>query len=296
MALLSIKLIMFTRIYLKKGRLYAEGIKVGSDHRNHPRTTTLQGMHKDLRAPLVGSFAHDIDCVNSEVNLLCSLAIKLNMKDSVPTLFDYRDRRQEWMSSIRSVHGVSESEAKLLSTIVLNGGQYDSWKRISIEKEITNQHIKDFVNKLKSEVGKILFEAMYNDPNYSWLHYERMELIQTKAFKSRESRESSLAGMLIRHCENEVLNIIHRCFFYNSWTVRAKIFDGLIVEKSDGASLSLEQVMTNAEACCESEGWYVELAEKPLHGKQDDPIRTIKEANEITQGWTGDVYHMNIIF
>lgn len=83
-----------------RGRLLAIGKEVHVRDSMFPRTATLQGMPNDLRRPLVGAFAHDVDCENSEVRLLCSVATQLNMTDLIPTLIKYRDNRSTWIEKL----------------------------------------------------------------------------------------------------------------------------------------------------------------------------------------------------
>jgi len=63
-----------------RGRLFAKGRKIHFKDDKYPRTSTLQGMHSDLRPRLVGKFAHDIDCENSEIRLVCCLALQLGLE------------------------------------------------------------------------------------------------------------------------------------------------------------------------------------------------------------------------
>ena len=115
-----------------RGRLFAIGENVKICDSKYPRTATLQGMQSDLRAALVGNFAHDIDCANSVVRLICSLAQELGMKDLIPTVFDYRDNRAKWLHYIETVHNVSESDAKRLVNIIMSGGRYEMYVYIIV--------------------------------------------------------------------------------------------------------------------------------------------------------------------
>ena len=72
---------------------------------------------------------------------------------------------------------------------------------------------------------------------------------------------------IVQACENEVLGIIHRAFFDANYEVRAKVFDGLVVEPRAGAP-SVKSAMAAAEQACLKRGWEVSLVEKPLHGLQ----------------------------
>jgi hypothetical protein len=42
----------------------------------------------------------------------------------------------------------------------------------------------------------------------------------------------------------------------------------------------LLSVLAEAEAACKRRGWGIKLADKPLHGTQDDPLRTIEDARK----------------
>ena len=107
-------------------RLFAVGEEIKQEGDKYPRTVTLQGMHSDLRAPLVGAFAHDIDCANSEFRLLCSLATQLGLQRLVPTFFKYVKGRDEYLEKIARLHDVSVDDAKRLPNIVISGGQCES--------------------------------------------------------------------------------------------------------------------------------------------------------------------------
>ena len=83
-----------------RGRLFAKGKAVNLTDDKYPRTATLQSMHKDLRNKLVGAFAHDVDCENSEYRLICSLATQMHLEELVPTVISYRDQRKTWLDTI----------------------------------------------------------------------------------------------------------------------------------------------------------------------------------------------------
>ena len=83
---------------------------------------------------------------------------------------------------------------------------------------------------------------------------------------------------VVESCENEVLRIIHRCFFRLRWHVLAKVFDGLIAERSPSATASVQDAMRKAQDECRACGWHVVLTEKPLHGLQDKPLPSVTEA------------------
>eukprot|EP00966_Prymnesium_polylepis_P119081 2752305-Prymnesium_polylepis.1 len=227
-----------------RGRLYAVArqVKVFSD--KHPRNTALQGMHKDLRNLLTGAFSHEIDCDNSEVRLLCSLAKQLQIDvHLIPNLLDYRERKKHWRNRIAQAYNVSEEAAKRLPLMMLNGGRIRGWLR-KVGMPPCKGDVERFAFGLQKESELIRDTAMQH-PRFKWTTIER-----EKMEKQGQSRHDILRKMLPRItevCESTVLNIIHRAFFEQGWHVRAKVFDGLIAERGEGA-VDLASVIAHTEA------------------------------------------------
>ena len=271
----------------KKGKVdKTTGLPLGSN-----RAATLQSMPKDLRAPLVGSFAYDVDCANSEVRILISLATKL--KYSMPTLQDYFNKREEWLLLIMETFGLTREAAKRLPTIIISGGQYTTWernhatnpnKRHGVDTRAIKE-IKDFAQKLQGELVKFVGHCR-TLPRFTWLENEERKLIDDG---DGRNHEKLLLGRVVQSCEAEVLSILHKKFHDEKWHVRAKVFDGLITEPSDlvkrnaaeaGVSIDemLQLVLRLAEESCSSFGWNVKLEIKPLFGLHDAPVDSIVQA------------------
>ena len=276
----------------RRGRLFAIGNMVKLETSKYPRTTTLQGMHSDLRAPLVGAFAHDIDCENSEIRLLCSLAAQLSLTHLTPTLTSYRDNRKSWLSKIATLHNVTRVEAKRLPNIILSGGVYTSWlKALEIPQlDMTSplgREVKKFVARLVSE-SHALRDELIDHPRFGWTAIDRDKLKNDG--KSDGAITVLLMPRIIQSCENEVLSLLHRHFHNMGWKVRAKVFDGMIAEKGPDAMKELNEVMIAAENILHSHGWDIRLVEKPLNGNQDKPLRTVVEAREAMKEYRVSCY------
>ena len=273
-----------------RGRLFAIGTKVHHKDAQFPRTTALQGMHADLRHPLAGEFTHDIDCENSEVRLVCSLASQLELQLLVPTLIEYRDSRQSWLKDIGILHGVSESESKRLPNIILSGGQYETWLRAVKQpkpgregsKGSLQAKVNGFVFRLYAEI-RALRTQLLQHPRFKWTSVDRAKLVADG--KKGGAVESCLMPRIVQCCENEVLSIIHRTLFGMGWKVRAKVFDGLIAERGPECESDMRTAIAEAEKACLANGWDIRLAEKPLHGKHDEPLRTVVEARAVLAAW-----------
>jgi len=270
-----------------RGRVFAKGKYVKSKgNEKYGRTTTLQGMFNDLRPYLVGDIAYDIDCVNSEFRILCSLAAQLDTRDLIPTVFDYRFKREKWLDFIASRHDVSQSEAKKLPIIILCGGTYTTWLRaiekehFQIQDEVDLKKLQSFVFRLQSEIAAFRDELLRH-PRFKWTCIDTDYL--TKQGKKGGALYGALMARIVQNCENEILGIIHRFLQHNHWNVLALIHDGVIVEKGQKAVMDLDTMMKETISACLLRGWTVDIKEKPLHSLQNEDIATVVEAREIVK-------------
>ena len=319
------------RDYSRRGRLYAvagkevklEGLLDGYDSDDGRRKVkvdrftgkplgsgrgaTLQSMIRHLRAPLVDAFAFDIDAVNSDGQLLISLARTTNVDmEKIPTLAAYCAHRNERLQKIMTAFSVEKEAAKRLTTIVLSGGGYATWEEkylststsagdgaVDAETKVLTpeqREVKQFADRLQQELNW-LARVLLAKPQFDWLRNERQKLIEED---DKRNPTKLLLGRIVQSSENQVLEIVHKVFFKSGWCVRAKVFDGLVVEPGVGAMKrivaadvpvkdALDDLLRRAEAKCEEEFWEVRLIEKPLHGLQDQPIETIEQAKAALQ-------------
>ena len=79
-----------------------------------------------------------------------------------------------------------------------------------------------------------------------------------------------------------MLSHLHASFHEQGWVVRAKVFDGLMVEpgggggrEREGGRRGLDDAMRQAEQSCLLHGWDVQLVEKELFGLPDSPIEVL---------------------
>ena len=255
-----------------KGRLFATGQMVNAGDESAPRVLSLQGMQSDLRAVLVGEFAHDVDCENSEFRLIWSLAQMY--EHDLPIIESYCKDRQALLTRIVQAHNVDVATAKRLPNIIASGGQYRTWMR-KFDVAMEDDQLRVTVNRLHDEL-RVLHDDLVRHPDFAWLDVERKRMLHMG-----QREPLNLMPVIVRACERNVLRIVHRCFFDHHWDVRALIFDGLIAEPGALATESLAQVMLHAERQCLREGWEVRLAEKPLHGLHDSPVKTIVDAYHV---------------
>lgn len=256
-------------------RLYAVGSSLRTEmHSNLP---SLQTMPIGLRAPLVGSFAHDIGCENSQVRVLCSLSLQYNLSHLVPALFDYRDNQNDWIDLVASLHNVTKKGAKTLVTIVISGGGYnallESVDIAGLRRQVpVFSRLQTFAIDLSSQI-RILAEQLLKKHRFHWILGDDNDRLEQQVSR------------IIHSCETEVLHLLHRSFHMAGWTVRAKMFDCLIVEPGGAMAVpNLKEIMRIAEERCRSfSRWDLKLVERPLRGRENDPITAVVDARAALQ-------------
>lgn len=260
-----------------EGRLFAAGVLV-SVAGLRARSATLQGMPAALRNTLTGAFLHDIDCVNSEVRNVCSLAAHLGLTPLVRALLDYRDNRSAWLERIGELHNCSRDDAKRVVTIIMSGGSYETWLRTYAREPVPL--VEAFAHEISAEVAALCAALPAHFP---WTVEERRFLeMENQAKNRRRNVEQQLFNRIVQSAENTVLSHLHASFHEQGWVVRAKVFDGLMVEPGGGGGREgggdrrgLEDTMRQAELCCLLHGWDVQLVEKELFGLPDSPIEVL---------------------
>ena len=262
-----------------RGRLFAQGKSVPAIEGRYPRNTTLQTMCDDWRAPLVGAFAHEIECDLSDIHIICSLAAQLNLSELIPTIMAYKTSPQEWIDKISRIHNVPAKVAKKWPDIIVAGGLYiyKSWLR-TMDLDSPEAHtVKKFTCGIAAEIAVFSAELLRH-PKFKWTVLESRHLREEG--KRGAALTTTLVNRILRSCETEIIGIVHRCLENVGWQVRSKIFDGLLVEQREGSERTLEEALKLAETACKLQGWQVKLVEKPLRGLQDEPIKTVVEGRQ----------------
>ena len=255
--------------------------------------TDIHVLHDALRCPLVGGFTYDIDCANSDVRLVCSLATQLDLCELVPTVMDCRDQREKWLKKIAFRHAVTAQQTKRLPTIIINGGRYDTWlQKVGLPKTAKHPEIQTFAKKLYFELPQALRDQLLHHPRFRWTQVDRKSYLDQG--RHPNVIPSLLMPRIIASCENDVLTIIHRTLFTLGWRVRAKVFDGLIIEPpSNNPDCHIQTALAAAEAACRAQGWDIRLLEKPLYGFQDDLLPSLASARAASAAVTEVIRSIN---
>jgi hypothetical protein len=264
-----------------RGRLFAIGRPVRVLGWKFPRTLTLQGIQPEWHATLTGAFGHYVDCENSDVRLVCSLAQQIGCADIIPTFKDYRQYRSKILQAMHCDHReITLAELSRMPSFIVWGGSYDSWLR-AMEETKVSPHVKQFAFCMYNEV-RALRDQLLVHPRFQWTIAER-ERLEEQGLRD-DAVKVALFATILQASESEVQRIIHRTFHNRGWMVRAKLLDSILVEpgtKGRAENSTLSDLMRLTERTCEAQGWDVRLVEKSLHGRQDEPIPAIVEARAV---------------
>lgn len=273
-----------------RGRLFALGRSVRVLEEKFPRTLTLQAVQAELRKPLAGAFAHEIDCENSDIRIVCSLAKQLGLEATTASIRDFRDNRCYWLDAIQREHPtIPEKEIKRLPNIILSGGSYEAWVN-EMDSEYAATEVSRFGFRLFAEV-RAFREQLLRNPRFRWIEFERA-MLRNRSIIGEDSN-AILFMRILQACENEVLSIVQRTFHECGCIVRSKLFDTILVERGPqtvDAKATIQDVIERTENMCATHGWDVHLVEKPLFGMEDDAIPCVEEARAVSDIWLGRGY------
>ena len=289
------------------GRRYPESAPLDTEEEQlwERRTATLTGGHKDLRPVCCGEFVHDGDCENGDYRLIASRAAADGFAHLVPSVFDFIEHRPEYINEICELrHGCDKDAAKRVGNVVGNGGRYYTWLRnYGLEtpggglKAFHGKRCKTFlpVDKCGADEPNMerelrqLREAYFVHPRYrEHVDVKRREL-EVRDGQKLPKHATSLWSNLVQTWEDEVLGIIDETLFGLGWDTWYLAYDGLAAAPSPDRccdELNFEAALQTAQVACRSKGWeYVQLTEKPLHGKHEEMPKTIIKAREAIEKW-----------
>ena len=284
------------------GRRYVDDAALPRvDGETERRSATLQGGHSDLRAVCCGEQAFDVDCENGDPRNLLSLAEQTALSHLVPTWIDYVQNRAAYLDEICKLHDCDASVAKRLPNVVGNGGSWGTWLRdndlkppAERSKAFEGKKCKAFLLPEKCRPGEhnatrelaAIRAVLFEHPRFKAMVETERERLVREGLKPRHKHDTSLWSRIMQTSEDEVLSIIDRALFDLGWDVWALVFDGLIVAPSAAcAEPDVNKALAAAQAACERAGWKVVLAEKPLHGLQDEEPKTVTKARAAIEIW-----------
>ena len=165
-----------------------------------------------------------------------------------------------------------------------NGGSYRTWLYQNNLKFIPRNQWFQPVLELQKELIALRRE-LFAHPQFKAMVDAERERLKHETSKTEFGIEASLMSRIVQTCENEVLGIVDRVFFDLGWDTLALIFDGLVAEPSSSCQnpAALADALEKAEDACKARGWNIKLAEKRLHGKQDETPRSVTAARAAMQ-------------
>ena len=237
---------------------------------------SLQAIQFDLIPCLCGSFGHYVEIENSIARILCSLARHLDLVQMIPTLLEYQDRYQSWTEKLAKFHKISEEAARKWPNVIMMGGifVYKGWLRSEGSAGVASDEIK-FALKLAVEVA-VLSDEILRHRRFRWATADRAKLVA--AGMSPANVRAAMLSRVIESCQSDIISHVQRCCHNLGWIARSKAFDSLILEKAQDAKSSLAESLKMCQTSCVMQGWDLKLVELPMHGMQDNIIKTIQDA------------------
>ena len=247
-----------------------------------PRSLTLQAVPEDLRNALVGTFAHFITLETTEhqdmgVAILCSLADMAHATHLISSWLDFRQNAAGWCDFIQQVHsGISREQAQLLPQLLLLGGTYETWRQAMDEQTVVTipesndenwTSLQAFVLRLTTE-WQALRDIILALPQYAWVQLDKAALIASHNCAPAAIPSLCLVRIM-QACERDIWTLVGHVAQAHGWTIRAKLFDGLLVEARTSLAEPLPNVLSQSEAAVKGRGWDVRLGEGPCFGLFD---------------------------
>ena len=274
-----------------EGRLYAKSVEAISvtipneKPGRPPRTATLQGMINDARAPLVGATAYDIDAANSDFHLLLGFLERDGLEPPAPAprsrVRQYVEHRREILDLIMQKHSVDEDTAKRLPNRLMNGGDYRQWLKENDLPE-RGDKVKAMVD-LQEQMRNLRPKVFAHPRHKAYADSERVRVAREGRKKTDDAVDRAVFSSIVQRAEREMLLAAASSFFSAGWDILALIHDGFNAEPSPDLSggvtppLPLADALAKAETACHAIPGlrHVQLKEKPLHGLQDAPLKSL---------------------
>ena len=236
----------------------------------------------------------DLDIGNAHAAIQTNDARRCGVAGMIPTIGDYAKNGPSWRRRIAKYHGVSESMAKKLVNRVLNFGSYHAWLKEHRLGE-TSAPDEPGVLKLIAEVTAFRNHIFAHPEFKSRIDAERRELQRKRPKDAPHRIERSLWSYWLQEREHGILMLIDERlrWMFGNGAVRVLIFDGCLVLVPEGTDLPAK--LSEVEKWLrEVHDWDVELNEKPLHGKQDEPVESIRRAREALREYEAYVNGANV--
>lgn len=192
------------------GRVYADG------------ALSLQGFSRRIRATLATDYI-DIDMVNAHPKIALSMCA--NQGWSTPCLRHYVEKRDSVLAQIPASRGT----AKMLMLAALYGGNLSNVCSEVGAPELFAK-LPPFVRQYSAEMKRIA-NLVYNA-------FGKYKLAAHATHKSGTSLRSSCLSFAMQDIEHSVLMVAVDAIRSRGWEVGVLMFDGFMVYKRDGHSVS----------------------------------------------------------
>jgi hypothetical protein len=244
-------------------------VKPHSYGRYYGNKGSLETLQNECRATLCIDYYHDIDIVNAQPVLMSQLAASVGF--DTPRLDFYVSDREAVLAALMEKMNCNREDAKEAVLKVMYGG--------------ASEHLVDLRNELR-EFAK----ALRVRPDYQAL----WTIAEKKAASEDKSKYGVFLALAAQTLERDCMVALKSAFESRGWTVGVLVYDGIMVEKRDGHSITAELLQAIEAEVKAVTGYKVAILEKPLVGFA---LPTADERTEIVAGVkTADYNDMKALF
>ena len=192
---------------------------------NPEKSLSLFSIRREIRHTISCQYYTDIDIANCHPIILYQICKKHNI--SCKTLEEYINNRENHLTIIQQMYGVSEDDAKTLFISLMYGGCFGSWSKKMKINIPASEFIQNFVNELK-DISIIITR---NNPNI----YESVIQKQEKCQKPNFCVYRSTLSLFLQEIESRILESIYVYLNENGYIMNNNAVlcaDGIMIETS----------------------------------------------------------------
>jgi len=219
----------------------------------------LQNLYREARNYITGDIYDDVDMVNAQPTLLRWVCKKLDI-DHVH-LDKYIINREEILSEISNLNGISREDAKMLVIFMMNRG-FHVYQRLKNK----TQWMTDFY----MEIQQIQERMHYHFPK-TFDEIQKIQLLQ----EGVSNQLGSLLSTVMMTVENYVLLTIIQIFKDEGHTVNNAVlmFDGVLLPKHENNQATIEKAK---EILKEKYDMIIDVKIKPIEVSLDVPEEMLR--------------------
>jgi hypothetical protein len=232
--------------------------------RYYGNKSSLEFLQNECRATLCRDYYHDIDIVNAQPVLLAQLGEKIGY--DLPRLDFYVEHREAVLADVMDNLSISRDDAKTEVLKVCYGGKCEALCELYDE-------LRGFCKKLM---------------NHSTQMAGLWAIAEKKAKAEDKSKYGCFLSLVAQTLECWCMLAMKEAFESRGWSVDVLVFDGIMVAKREGQTITPELFQAVQQHIADVTGYKVSVLEKPMVGFTMPPV---DDRTEVVPGVKMDEYN-----